>query len=110
MAKTLAQTEGVPNPPSARVASQDELIERYVEECTDGGGRHRSWVVAADGHWVPIWVLARYLRYGGTTEAAATAYGLSAAEMAAALAYYERYREVLDAWLTLNHDANEPGP
>ena len=108
MVRTATHIDRDGTRPGVGQLSPDALIERYVEECTDGRGRHRSWINTTPGQAVPIWILASYLRYGKTAEEAAADYNLSAEEMAAAVAYYTRHQDVFDAWLTLNSDANAP--
>jgi hypothetical protein len=99
--RTRRQSEAVSDEP----ATVDDLIARYVQEDPNGMGRHRARVVVDDHTWAPVWVLAGYLRYGGTPEQAAADYGLPEDAVAAALAYYDRHRAVIDAWLLLNEQS-----
>ena len=88
----------------------DRLIDRFITEDPHGRGFHRAYVVVDDQTWVPVWVLAGYLRYGGTAAQAATDYALPREAVEAGFAYYRRHRDVLDSWLTLNDQRAVPGP
>lgn len=54
---------------------------------------------------VPVWSLVGYLRvYDGDAEQVRQAFELGADEMAAALAYYQRHQQYVDAFLLLNSE------
>jgi uncharacterized protein (DUF433 family) len=54
---------------------------------------------------VSVWSLIGYLRaFGGDVAQARGAFALSAEEMEAALAYYQRHKKYIDARLLLNSD------
>lgn len=67
-------------------------------------GRHRARVIVGDAA-VPVWVLAGYVRHGGTAAQAAADFDLPDEAVVAALAYHERHRSVIEAWLTLNEQS-----
>jgi hypothetical protein len=101
----MSQTTDPPSPPvKLDEAVAEGLIRRYVQ--LDRRGRHRAYVVWDDGY-VPIWPLAGYLRYGGTVEQAAADYHLPLEVAMAAIAYYQRNRDLFDAWLLLNEEGGE---
>ncbi len=78
----------------------DDLIERYIVPDPDGlADRAR---LAGSG--VPVWAIIGYLR-GYDIDQTAADYEVSREEVEAALAYYDRHRAAIDAWLTLNDAA-----
>ena len=102
-------------PPMTRATARDgtelegdeALIARYIEEDPNGMGRHRARVIVGEAS-IPIWVLAGYIRYGGTVTQAAADYALPEEAVSASLAFYARHRSVIDAWLTLNEESFNP--
>jgi uncharacterized protein (DUF433 family) len=76
----------------------DRLIAEHVDA---SWGRSRARLRSG----VPIWSLVGYLRvYDGDAEQVRQAFELSADEMAAALAYYHRNQQYVDAFLLVNSD------
>lgn len=74
--------------------SDDELIARYMEPHRYKRGR-ANWRLVETG--TPIWVFANALEgYRGDLARLAADYDLSPAQVDAALAYYERYRDIVD--------------
>ena len=77
---------------------EDRLIAEHVDA---SWGRSRARLQSG----VPIWSLIGYLRaYDGDAEQVRRSFELSADEMAAALAYYRRNRQYVDAFLLLNSE------
>jgi uncharacterized protein (DUF433 family) len=83
---------------STRPLTDDELIERYIEP---GSTRRDRARVREQG--VPVWALIGYLRVSGDEAGVAHDYAISDEAMRAALAFFRRNREVIDARLTLNN-------
>lgn len=85
----------------ARQPNAEALIERHVAEDLISPDRAR---LTDSG--VPIWVLVAYLQAAnGDPAATAAEYEISEEEMAAALAYYERHRAIVDARIVLHRAA-----
>ena len=82
-----------------RTQTVDQLIARHI--AADPLGRPDRARIAGSG--VEVWALIAYLRAFDLAQTAAD-YDLPREVVEAALAYYERHRQVIDARLTL-HDA-----
>ena len=75
---------------------EKNLIEQYIEP---DDNPVTAWV---RGYGVPIWALIGYLRVvDGNIEQVATDYDLPRDAVEAAIAYYNRHRQAIDAKLTL---------
>src|SRR5579871_5703667 len=86
----------------ATESSQDALVSRYIEVPTDtgpGGAR------LAD-YGVDVWVLIVYFQHAAEHDAAAVAqaYQIPIEAVEAAIAYYARHREIIDAAIAVNLD------
>lgn len=78
----------------------DELIRQYVEENPVRPGADDVRIV---GYYVPVWALiGQYLATGKDREALAAAYELPQEAVDAALAYYRRFKPVIDARIAAN--------
>jgi uncharacterized protein (DUF433 family) len=86
--------------PNTRRLTDDELIARYIELNPRRPGRDRAQVRDAG---VEVWALVAYYQDGapGDIEEVARAYDIPVDAVRAALAYYARERDLIDAWLTL---------
>ena len=86
-----------------RPLTDDELIERYIEFIPGRPGRHRASI---RDFGVEVWALIAYYQDGppGEIDRIAEAYDIPVDAVRAALAYYDRERKVIDAWLTLLRD------
>lgn len=83
--------------------SEEELLAMHTAPDPNSGGRAYARVMPSG---VPIWALIGSLPGAGNEpRAIAQAYAITEEEMEAALAYYRRYREYIDAVLLLNEDA-----
>ncbi len=74
--------------------TEDELIERYMEENRHKPSRANYRLVESG---TPIWVfIARYETANGDVAQLAEIYDISHEQIAAALAYYMRHKEIVD--------------
>lgn len=84
--------------PDRRPQAEDELIERYIEFNPRRPGLDRAQIRDAG---VEVWALVGY--YQGEAEGdikeVARAYDIPVDAVRAALAYYARQRDLIDAWL-----------
>lgn len=86
------------------ITDEDELIARWLEPDPLRGGKAEFRVV---GHGVHVWALAGYFRTeNGPTavyiDEAARAYELPREAVLAALAFYRRYRVIVDDRIDAN--------
>lgn len=80
--------------------SDTELIELYVDASPSVGGAAEARLRRS---WVPVWaVIGQIPVAGNNVESLAEAYDIPAEEAEAALAYYRRHRDVIDARLDAN--------
>ncbi len=83
--------------------TEDQLIADHIVERPHGVSRADARIADNGMH---VWALIGYLRgVNGDGDEAARAYRLSSDAMAAALAFYRRYQEQIDARLLLNDAA-----
>jgi uncharacterized protein (DUF433 family) len=82
---------------------QQQLIDRYIERRSGQGFADAR----VRGYGIDVWALVMYLH-----EAADEDHGVVAADycippevVAAALAYYDEHRDVINARILLNHDS-----
>ena len=88
----------------AQAAEAEALIARYIQKDRNRPGRDRARVVVGnDG--VPVWALIGHLRGRGGIAQVARDYALPEEAVKAAIAYYHRNRELIDARLLLNDEA-----
>lgn len=74
--------------------TEDELIARYMEENPHKPSRANYRLVESG---TPIWVfIGRYEALNGDAEQIAKNYDISMEQVAAAIAYYKRYKEIID--------------
>jgi uncharacterized protein (DUF433 family) len=81
---------------------EQRLIEKHIDLNFDRypHGRADAWL--RDSR-VSIWAIVTYLNmYSGDVDEVARIYDLSQEEMDAALAYYRRYKQYVDARILLN--------
>jgi uncharacterized protein (DUF433 family) len=80
--------------------NDNELIEKYVVVDASYPSPDRAWL---RGYGVDVWALIGYLDVvDGSLDQVATDYDLPREALDAALAYYRRHKNVIDARLTLN--------
>lgn len=96
MTETVSRSRWGIEEPTIDPATADALIAQYVQPHRDGE-RHLAY--STEGA-VQVWALIGYLR-GATVAETAAAYDISEAAMLAAIAYYQRHRELIDAQLLL---------
>ena len=85
--------------------TEDELIARYIEPNPDKIGRAYFRLVESG---TPMWRFVAELELAhGETARIAEDYGLSPEQIAAALAFYRRYKVIIDDHLFL---ASQPHP
>ena len=86
--------------PDTRPLTDDELIARYIELNPRRPGRDRAHVRDAG---VEVWALVAYYQDGapGDVDEVARVYDIPVDAVRAALAYYGRERDLIDARLTL---------
>jgi uncharacterized protein (DUF433 family) len=84
--------------PDTRPLTDDELIERYIELLPQRPGRDRASVKDAG---VEVWALVAYYQEGakGNINEVARAYDIPVEAVRAALAYYAREQDLIDARL-----------
>jgi uncharacterized protein (DUF433 family) len=82
--------------------TDDELIERYIELNPRRPGRDRAQIRGAG---VEVWALVAWYRDSASknVEEIATAYDIPVDAVRAALAYYAREKNLIDAWLERLH-------
>jgi uncharacterized protein (DUF433 family) len=86
-------------PPTPEVVADDELIARWIEPDPHYPTRERAWL---RDHSVSVAsVVLRWQSLAGDVEAVARALRVPTEAVAAALAYYRRNKEFIDARLTL---------
>ena len=83
--------------PTIDDATAEALIAKYIEQDPNRSGRHNSRL---PDFGVAVWALIGYLR-GATIAETADAYGIPEEAMLAAVAYYQRHRDLIDAKLIL---------
>ena len=82
--------------------SEDELIAKHIE-VDPWRGAHKAWLACSG---VPVWALVGALpAAGGDLAKVASAYDVSLEAAEAAMAYYNRNKAQIDAWLLLNEVA-----
>lgn len=96
MTDTISRSRWGINEPRIDEATADALIAAHIKPHPDGD-RHLAYVREGG---VQVWALIGYLRGATRTETAA-AYDISEAAMLAAIAYYQRHRDLIDAQLLL---------
>jgi uncharacterized protein (DUF433 family) len=81
--------------------AEDALIEQYIEEDPYRPGPADAQLKE---YGTAVWALISYLdrALGGNVEQAAADYEVPLAAVEAALAYYRRHRELVDARIALN--------
>jgi uncharacterized protein (DUF433 family) len=80
--------------------SDTELIELYVDAGPTAGGAAEARLRRS---WVPVWaVIGQTQTVGDDPEMLADAYDIPVEEAEAALAYYRRHRDIIDARLDAN--------
>jgi hypothetical protein len=82
---------------------RNQLIARHVRPGARSGGRHCARV-QTDAHGALVWALIGNLRGGGGTRQTALEYDLPEEAVIAVVAFYERHRPYIDAFLLLNED------
>jgi uncharacterized protein (DUF433 family) len=84
------------------VTSDADLIARYIELNPRRGGKDRAQV---KGFGVEVWALIAYYQEGaaGDVETVAHDYDIPVDAVRAALAYYAKERDLIDARLKLLH-------
>jgi uncharacterized protein (DUF433 family) len=83
------------------------LITRYIEQDPHHPGKYDARLI---GSGVPVWALAASLRALDRNVAqVAEEYGLQHEEVEAALAYYRKYRDLIDARIEANETPDDSG-
>lgn len=83
-----------------RDSELEALIARHVGPHPANPGLDEYWLVDAG---VPVWaVVGAYRAERGNADEAAAAYHLSREQVAAALAYYDQHRELIENRLAQN--------
>lgn len=83
--------------------SQDQLIAKYIEPDDGFSTADRAWIAESSFH---VRTIVRELKHNGwDIEATATEYNLPVEAVRAAVAFYERNRDVIDAKFVVD-DAN----
>ncbi len=77
----------------------DALVAAYIEEDPVRPGQDE---VRLNGYGVSVWAIIGYWKGVGDIAATAAGYDLPVEAVEAALAYYERHREIIDARLDAN--------
>ena len=95
--------ERLPMVESLTSRDADVLIEQHIGPHPSNPGRDEYWLVEPG---VPVWaIVGAYRVEEGDAEAVASAFHLSREQVVAALAYYDRYRSIIDNRLAQNHAA-----
>lgn len=80
--------------------SDAELIDLYVDASAAVGGPAEARLRRS---WVPVWALIGHIPVADNNpEALAAAYDIPVEEAEAALAYYRRHRDIINARLEAN--------
>lgn len=89
--------------PETRPTTEDELIERYIEFNPNRPGRDRAQIKDCG---IEVWALIAYYREGAKRDIKRVAkdYDIPLDAVRAALAYYDRERNLIDARLELNQN------
>lgn len=82
----------------------DRLIARYIKPDPDHSGRHEARVVT-DLASPSVWIIISYLQGGYDVAYVADGYDLTDEAVTAAIAFYQRYRELIDAKLLLQNES-----
>ena len=78
-----------------------ELIDLYIDTGGAAGGMADARLRRS---WVPIWAVIGHIPVtGDAPEALADAYDIPVEEAEAALAFYRRHRDIIDARIAANH-------
>lgn len=86
---------------STGTISDTRLIERWIDPAREYPGDPEARIAGSGVH---VWALVGHLRGAGWDPALTAAdYELPVEAAQAALAYYHRHREVIDARLAANH-------
>jgi uncharacterized protein (DUF433 family) len=97
LADTVGLAQGATAP---HASSEDELIRRHMAPAEDQAAIADARLVESG---VPVWALAGYAPLvDWDAERIAADYALSVDEVAAALAYYRRHRDVIEARIAAN--------
>jgi uncharacterized protein (DUF433 family) len=102
-------TETAERPARDRLLNIDEqtadaLIARYIEQDPNHPGRHEAWIVTDDPS-PPVWYIVAYLQGDYDVAQFADDYGLPDEALTAAIAYYQRHRDLLDAKHLLEYES-----
>jgi hypothetical protein len=84
-------------------ADADALIEKYIQRDTARPGRDRARTGTEEGT-VAVWIVVSYLK-GADIAEVARAYDVPEEAIVAAIAYYRRHRDLIDARLLLQNEA-----
>ena len=87
--------------PNVATKAEDDLLS-LIEQDPHEPGRHNGRVPEGTHVWA---IIATLQGNGWNVDDAASAFRLSEQSMRAALAYYEAYKELIDAELLLQHEA-----
>lgn len=80
--------------------SDTELINLYIDASSAAGGMADARLRHS---WVPIWAVIGHIPVtGDAPEALADAYDIPVEEAEAALAFYRRHRDIVDARIAAN--------
>ena len=86
------------------VARDEALIARYIDSNPHGRGPAEARLI---GYGTSVWALVAYLQAcNGDAAEVAHDYKLPLEAVEAAIAYYRRYKALIDARLLLNEAAN----
>ncbi len=83
----------------------EALIARYIKQDRNRRGRPEAWIDGGQGG-PQVWVIINYLRGGFGVADAAHDYDLPKDAVRAAVAYYERHRDLIDAKLLLEREVD----
>ncbi len=89
------------------ISEEARLIEQYIEQNPHRPGRDEARLI---GYGVPVWALVGYLKtVSGDVRRVALDYDLPYEVVRAALLYYERHKDLIDARLEANEAPDDSG-
>lgn len=81
----------------------EALIAKYIRQDPNRSGRDRAQTGTEDGT-VSVWIVVSYLKAADVSEVA-HAYDVPEDAIIAAIAYYRRHRDLIDARILLQNEA-----
>ncbi|HEV2109520.1 MAG TPA: hypothetical protein VGR16_14770 [Thermomicrobiales bacterium] len=88
---------------ATKIAQADAALDRMVEQDSHRTGRHHARLVGSGTH---VWVIIATLhRLDGNVEAVARAFDNPVEAVQAAIRYYQRHQQLIDAQILLQNES-----